>query len=234
MLKEPLEVSRSRAQEVLDRGQWPKFFYTKNGQGGLRRKTYLSAVGGVPPSNLWEYDQAGHTDAAAKELKAIFEGRATFDTPKPSKLIELVLRVAGSRNSVVLDSFAGSGTTAHAVLNLNKEDGGNRRFILVEVMEYAEEITAERAKRVIDGYTEEHEETVEIFDEKITTANLKKGKEFYDKAKEAKEKAEVKYAKVSNPKIVEVPVGKRTEAHLQVTATQTHEENVAGTGGSFG
>ena len=234
MLKEPLEVSRSRAQEVLDRGQWPKFFYTKNGQGGLRRKTYLSAVGGVPPSNLWEYDQAGHTDAAAKELKAIFEGRATFDTPKPSKLIELVLRVAGSRNSVVLDSFAGSGTTAHAVLNLNKEDGGNRRFILVEVMEYAEEITAERAKRVIDGYTEEHEETVEIFDEKITTANLKKGKEFYDKAKEAKEKAEVKYAKVSNPKIVEVPVGKRTEAHLQVTATQPHEENVAGTGGSFG
>lgn len=234
MLKEPLEVSRSRAQEVLDRGQWPKFFYTKNGQGGLRRKTYLSAVGGVPPSNLWEYDQAGHTDAAAKEMKAIFEGRATFDTPKPSKLIELVLRVAGSRNSVVLDSFAGSGTTAHAVLNLNKEDGGNRRFILVEVMEYAEEITAERAKRVIDGYTEKHEETVEIFDEKITTANLKKGKEFYDKAKEAKEKAEVKYAKVSNPKIVEVPVGKRTEAHLQVTATQTHEENVAGTGGSFG
>lgn len=234
MLKESLEHSRARAQEVLDRGQWPKFYYTRNGQGGLRRKTYLSAVGGVPPTNLWEYSQAGHTDAAAKELKAIFEGRSTFDTPKPSKLIELVLRIAGNRDATVLDSFAGSGTTAHAVLNLNKEDGGNRKFILVEVMDYAEEITAERAKRVIDGFAEEHEETIELFDEKITTASLKKGKELYDKAKAAKDEAAEKYTKVSNPKIVEVPVGKKTEAHLQVIATLIHEENVSGTGGSFG
>lgn len=234
MLAQPLEQSKQAAQEVYDRGPWPRFFFTSGGTGGVARKTYISQVEGAPPSNLWEYEQAGHTDAAAKELKAIFDGQSTFDTPKPSKLIELVLRVAGNRNAVVLDSFAGSGTTAHAVLNLNKEDGGNRQFVLIEVMDYAEEITAERAKRVIDGYTEEHEEAIEIFDEKITTANLKKGKELYDKAKATQDEAAEKYTKVSNPKIVEVPVGKKTEAHLQVIATQIYEENVSGTGGSFG
>lgn len=77
-----------------------------------------------------------------------------FDTPKPKRLIERVLQVAADKDAIVLDSFAGSGTTAHAVLNLNKADGGNRKFILVEMCDYAETITAERVKRVIDGYGE--------------------------------------------------------------------------------
>jgi adenine-specific DNA-methyltransferase len=68
------------------------------------------------------------------------------------KLIDRILRIATGPDDVVLDSFAGSGTTAHAVLNLNKEDGGNRKFILVELEDYADSITAERVKRVIDGY----------------------------------------------------------------------------------
>jgi adenine-specific DNA-methyltransferase len=68
------------------------------------------------------------------------------------ELIEQILRIASDKNSIILDSFAGSGTTAHAVLNLNKQDGGNRKFILVEMEEYAETITAERVKRVIKGY----------------------------------------------------------------------------------
>lgn len=85
-------------------------------------------------------------------MLAIFDGKATFDTPKPHRLVEFVLKIAGNENALVLDSFAGSGTTAHAVLNMNKADGGNRKFILIEMMDYADSITAGRVKRVIDGY----------------------------------------------------------------------------------
>ena len=77
-----------------------------------------------------------------------------FDTPKPVRLIERILQIASDPDSIILDSFAGSGTTAHAVLNMNKADGGNRKFILVEMMDYADSITAERVKRVIQGYGE--------------------------------------------------------------------------------
>lgn len=87
-------------------------------------------------------------------LKKIFQTSDLFDTPKPSELIERLLQMIGDKNAVILDSFAGSGTTAHAVLNMNKADGGNRGFILVEMGDYADTITAERVKRVIDGYGE--------------------------------------------------------------------------------
>lgn len=87
-------------------------------------------------------------------LKKIFQTSDLFDTPKPSELIERLLQMIGDKNAVILDSFAGSGTTAHAVLNMNRADGGNRRFILVEMGDYANSITAERVKRVINGYGE--------------------------------------------------------------------------------
>ncbi len=77
-----------------------------------------------------------------------------FDYPKPTGLIEYLLSFYCTPDAIVLDSFSGSGTTAHAVLKMNAEDGGNRRFILVEMMDYAETVTAERVKRVIDGYGE--------------------------------------------------------------------------------
>lgn len=85
------------------------------------------------------------------EVENIF-GEKTFSFPKPIKLLEDFIYVATDSNSIILDSFAGSGTTAHAVLNLNKQDGGNRKFILIEMEDYAETITAERVKRVINGY----------------------------------------------------------------------------------
>ena len=149
MLKKSLEESKKSAEAVLKRGQWPKFYFTKNGKGGIRRKTYLENVGGVPPTNLWEYKDVGHTDEAKKELKAIFGGDVPFDTPKPTRLVERILQIAADKDSIVLDSFAGSGTTAHAVLNANAKDGGTRRFVLVEMMDYAESVTAERVKRVL-------------------------------------------------------------------------------------
>lgn len=152
VLSESLEISAQKAQAVYDRGQWPRFYFTRKGKGGIRRKTYLENLGGKVPTNLWPYLETGHTDEAKKEVLAIFEGKASFDTPKPHRLIEYVLKVAGSEHTLILDSFAGSGTTAHAVLNMNKADGGHRKFILIEMGDYADTITAQRVKRVIDGY----------------------------------------------------------------------------------
>ena len=154
VLSKPLSEAKADAEVVLNRGQWPRFYFTKGGQGGIARKTYLNTVGGKPPTNLWTHADAGHTDEAKKALLSIFRDRAPFDTPKPARLIEMVIKVACNKDSIILDSFAGSGTTAHAVLNMNKADGGNRKFILVEMMDYADSITAERVKRVIDGYGE--------------------------------------------------------------------------------
>ena len=139
VLSKSLEESAARAKAVYKRGQWPRFFFTK---------------GGKLPTNFWPFSETGHTDEAKKEMLAIFNGKATFDTPKPRRLLEFVLTVAGNQNTLILDSFAGSGTTAHAVLNMNKADGGNRKFILVEMMDYADSITAERVRRVIQGYGE--------------------------------------------------------------------------------
>lgn len=152
MLSDSLDIASKRAQSVLERGPWPRFYFTKGGKGGIRRKTYLENVGGKLPTNFWPYTEVGHTDEAAKQIKAIFGGEATFDTPKPSRLIEFVLKIASSEDALILDSFAGSGTTAHAVLNMNKVDGGHRKFILVEMGDYADTTTAERVKRVINGY----------------------------------------------------------------------------------
>lgn len=154
VLTDSVEISKIHAQKVYQRGNWPRYFFTRNGIGGLGRKTYLENLEGKPATNLWGHVDTGHTDEAAKVLKAIFGGKTTFDTPKPPRLIERILQIASNPDSIILDSFAGSGTTAHAVLNMNKQDGGNRKFILVEMGDYAESITAERVRRVINGYGE--------------------------------------------------------------------------------
>jgi adenine-specific DNA-methyltransferase len=109
---------------------------------------------GKVAASIWFADEVGTSTEATAEIKALFEGRVPFDTAKPSRLIERILRIATDADSIVLDSFAGSGTTAHAVLKMNKEDGGKRKFILIEMMDYADTMTAERVKRVISGYGE--------------------------------------------------------------------------------
>jgi len=96
-------------------------------------------------------NSVGYNSDGTATLKEIF-GAKLFDTPKPVTLIEWLISLHQDEYAVVLDSFAGSGTTAHAILNLNKEDGGNRKFILIEMEDYANNITAERVKRVIKGY----------------------------------------------------------------------------------
>ena len=130
-----------------------RLFWGTNGTAKKPRvKKFLSEHVGVVNRSLWHYDDVNHTQGASMELKNI--GIFGFATPKPSKLIERVLQIATAPDSIILDSFAGSGTTAHAVLNMNASDGGNRKFILIEMEDYADSITAERVKRVITGYGE--------------------------------------------------------------------------------
>ncbi|MGM9599434.1 MAG: site-specific DNA-methyltransferase [Faecousia sp.] len=107
-------------------------------------------------SNLW--DDIDGNKKATRDVRAIFNNQAqTFDFPKPVSLIERIIKMSNDDSAIILDSFAGSGTTAHAVLNMNKADGGNRKFILVEMMDYADGITAERVKRVIKGFGEDRQ-----------------------------------------------------------------------------
>ena len=96
------------------------------------------------------YDLTNTADAS-KQLTEIFGKKDEFDTPKPLDLVKYFISHITKETDIILDSFAGSGTTAHAVLELNKEDGGNRKFILVEMEDYANTITAERVRRVIKG-----------------------------------------------------------------------------------
>jgi len=129
-----------------------KFYFGKDGKGKPQLKRYLSEVSnGIVPQTIWKYDEVSHNQEGKKELNKIIDGNV-FDSPKPHQLITRILQIGSNSNDIILDSFAGSGTTAHGVLNLNKQDGGNRKFILVEMEDYAENITAERVKRVAKGY----------------------------------------------------------------------------------
>lgn len=146
--------SKETLEEKLSTGE---IRFTQDGKN-IKRRTYLADQKGLPPSTLWiDLEATGHNRQAKYELLKLFPEKTkneVFTTPKPVKFIEQILKLSTDKNSIILDSFAGSGTTAHAVLNLNKQDGGNRKFILVEMEDYAESITAERVKRVINGYND--------------------------------------------------------------------------------
>lgn len=135
-----------------------RIWWGKKGNSIPQLKRFLSEVKqGVVPQTLWLYSEVGHTQEAKQELVAAMDFQdspSVFITPKPLRLIRRILEIGGDRDSIILDSFAGSGTTGIAALAANKEDGGNRRFILVEMQEeICRSITAERLRRVIKGYT---------------------------------------------------------------------------------
>lgn len=174
--------AREAAEAVLERGPWPKYYFTKNGFGGVRRKTYLTAVEGKLPTNLWLYDDVGHTDEASKELKAMFDGKAVFQNPKPSRLIRRVLQVACPADGIVLDAFGGSGTTAQAVIQENGFNNAHRHFIIIEMGDYASTTTAERARRTIGGYTMDKTHKDRLYEKKLTASNLNKCGDFYAEA----------------------------------------------------
>ncbi|MDU9727604.1 site-specific DNA-methyltransferase [Helicobacter pylori] len=129
--------SQERLQELIADN---RIFFPKNGNGMPRYKRFLNEVKqGVTPMSLWTYQEVGHTQDAKREIKEIFDGQALFDTPKPKALLKRILEISTQENDIILDFFAGSGTTAHAVMELNAEDKGNREFILVQIDEEIKE-----------------------------------------------------------------------------------------------
>ncbi len=126
---------------ILEQDKNGMIYWTSGGIPYL--KIYLDNSGGQI-SNNW-FDNVGVNEDAAETLANL---KIPFEYSKPVTLIERILQLATDKDSIILDAFAGSGTTAHAVINLNKQDGGNRKFILIELNNYAENITAERVKRV--------------------------------------------------------------------------------------
>ena len=132
-------------------------WWGKNGKAKFPRlKNFLppSGEGGLVPVDIWYHRDTGTTDEGGNELKAVFGG-AVFDNPKPTRLIKRIMELASPSTALVLDSFAGSGTTGHAVLAMNKARGGKRRFILVEMdKRIAVEVTSQRLRRVIEGYAD--------------------------------------------------------------------------------
>lgn len=191
-------------------------YWTSTGTPYL--KIYLEKSEGQV-SNNWIQD-VGVNEDATDIINAM---KLNFTFSKPFSLIERLVSLCCDKNSIILDSFAGSGTTAHAVLNMNKADNGNRKFILIEMMDYAETITAERVKRVIDGYKTNKKEI--IYDKVITAKNLDSGAAFLQEANDVAESAKGKYTKVNNPKMI--------DGRLQVIAEQKGFEVVEGTGGDF-
>jgi site-specific DNA-methyltransferase (adenine-specific)/adenine-specific DNA-methyltransferase len=130
-------------------------WWGKTGRGVPREIRYLKDVEGLVPWTWWPHDEVGHTDEARKEIQAIFGTQTAFDTPKPTRLLERVLEIATNPGDIVLDSFVGSGTTGHAVLMLNHKnrDKKPRHFLVVEEdARIAREVTAERLRRVAEGY----------------------------------------------------------------------------------
>jgi site-specific DNA-methyltransferase (adenine-specific)/adenine-specific DNA-methyltransferase len=130
-----------------------RIYFAKDGNGVPRRIHFLKDAEGIVPWTWWPHEEVGHTDEARKEIRAMLDTQTAFDTPKPTRLISRILQIATDKDSLILDSFAGSGTTGQAVLALNKQDSGNRRFLLVEMdKDICQKATAVRLTRSAQGY----------------------------------------------------------------------------------
>ena len=142
--------TRERFEEMLADN---RIYWGKDGNSVWAPKMFLSEVKqGVTPMTIWKYTEVGHSQDATKELKAIFDGESKFTYPNSVRLIQRIVGLYGDKNTTILDFFAGSGTTGHAVMKLNTEDGGQRKFILCTNNEnnICREVTYERIKRVIE------------------------------------------------------------------------------------
>lgn len=169
-----IEQARAKAQTVLAGKNWPQLIFTDGGEGGPRLKKYLNKIkkGKVPmtywanedygapleiESQSWDHEESGHSQTGINELDAIVGKGHNFKTVKPLRLMKKIIQIWCRTDGIVMDPFAGSGTTGHAVLELNQESGANRRFILIEQGNsekgdhYAKTLTADRIRRVIMG-----------------------------------------------------------------------------------
>ena len=226
VLSEDLETSRRKATEVLERGQWPIFCFSSK-DSGLRKKTYLGNVGDRAVTNLWPFSEVDNTDGAKKELIEIFEGTVPFDTPKPTRLIDRILDIAVEPGDIVMDCFAGSGTTAHSVLKANAADGGDRKFVLLEQDEEIVKTTQTRVQRAISGYKFTGNKTERLYEKRLNANTLKRINEYYDDAKKRYEEAKASgnYNDVHQPTV--------KDNNLVVEAEKFYDGYRDGLGGAF-
>jgi site-specific DNA-methyltransferase (adenine-specific)/adenine-specific DNA-methyltransferase len=149
---------RFAEERFLELDRDGRIWWGKNGNNVPRLKRFLSEVRqGVIPQTLWMHREVGNTQEAKKELVSIIEYKApgdVFITPQPVRLLRRIIEIGADKDSIVMDSFAGSGTTGHAVLAINAEDGGRRKFVMVEMdKKIATDVAGQRLRKVIEGYT---------------------------------------------------------------------------------
>lgn len=188
-----------------------------------RLKLFLEEARDVVPVDIWNWDEVGSSDDGGGEIKAIF-GSAVFDNPKPTKLISKIISLNPNPDALFLDSFAGSGTTAHAVLAANKRDGGRRRFIMIETENYADGLTAERIRRVINGYAFAGTQKTELMRESLTWSAIKKADDLVHSVEAIENLHGHEYDSIKK----EVRDGE-----LIVTGEKKVEERAEGLGGTF-
>ena len=140
-------TSKERMQKLIDEG---RVYFGANGDNTPRLKRYLADVQqGMTPTTIWKYDEVGHNQEGRQELKKLFNGRGYFDSPKPQRLIERILKIANlSENSIVVDFFSGSASTAQAVLQNNINEQKNCKYIMIQIPEAC----AETSDAFKDGY----------------------------------------------------------------------------------
>ncbi len=166
------ELEKSDSQLLISK--------TAEGKWEVWVKQFFKGETERPVSTILRHAEFGHTHEATEEIKQMF-GAKVFDTPKPTRLIEGLLAITTGPSSLILDSFAGSGTTAHAVLKANAKDNGTRQFILVEGEPYADTLTAERVRRAINGYAWSGTQRETLLEEKITFTQFKRAGEWLAK-----------------------------------------------------
>ena len=157
-------LSRKAFRERL---QDNRIWFGSDGNGVPRLKRFLSELRktGITPMTLWKYTEVGHSQDATKYLAQLFDGKKYFDYPKPVELLKRCLSLYTNSDSLILDFFSGSATTAHAVMQLNAEDGGTRKFIMVQLPE----LTDEKSEAYKAGY----KNICEIGKERIRRASKK-------------------------------------------------------------
>ena len=187
-------------------------------------KTYLSESEGVSAWTWWPNSQVGDYQEAKKEIIRILGADENFEYPKPSRLLRRILEIATHRDSIILDSFAGSGTTGHAVLEANKRDDGNRRFILVEMQDYADKLTAERVRRVINGYDFKGTQKTELLREGLDWRTLEKPEALVHKVDGIENLEKHRFNKITK---------QVKDSELVVTGEKTVAERAEGLGGTF-
>ena len=205
-----------------------RVYWPKSGGGRPRIKQYPEEAKGLVPMTFWQSYEVGDTESSKKKLLEIFheydESELQIHAPKPVNLIRRIVDIATNKSSVVLDSFSGTGTTGHAVLEANKRDGGNRRFILVEMEGYADRLTAERVRRVISGYSYNGSEKSELLREKLTWPKLKNIHKLMNVVESIENLHGHEYDKI----------GKQVkDGELVVTGETTISERTKGLGGAF-